>query len=127
MKYTSTCIAVSRLHSNSVALVLDDLHDLRDVLLAGIVVGSLHHHTHDRLRARLAHQNTTGIAQCFSHSLDCLLHRRVVLCSFLVSYTDILQNLPLETGFTSSFSLLMRTLFSISYHHINNLYYITSI
>ena len=56
--------------SNSVASALDSLHDLRHILLAGIVVGSLYHDAHDRFCAGLAHQNTTGVAKCISHILD---------------------------------------------------------
>jgi len=40
---TLTCIIVLKLHSDSVALVLDDLHDLKNVLLAGVVVMGFHH------------------------------------------------------------------------------------
>lgn len=68
---------------NSVASALNGLYNLRNILLAGIVVGSFHHHADKRLGARLAHQNTTGITQCFSHSFDSCLHRRVVLRSLL--------------------------------------------
>ena len=69
MKYTSTCIAVSRLHSNSVAFGLDELHDLRHILLAGIVVRGFHHHADNRLSTRLTHQNTAGIPQCLGYFL----------------------------------------------------------
>ena len=43
--------------SNSVTLALDDLHDLRDIFLAGIMVRCFHHHTNDRLSAGLTNQN----------------------------------------------------------------------
>ena len=56
--------------SDGVTLALDGLHDLRDIFLAGVVVGSLHHHADKGLGAGLTNQNTSGIAQRFSHSLD---------------------------------------------------------
>ena len=90
MKYTLVCTA---LHLNNVALGLDDLHDLRNILLAGIVVGSLHHHTDKRLGAGLTDKDTAGVTQCLSYSPDCLLHRRVVLRSLLIGHTDIFQHL----------------------------------
>ena len=94
MKYTSTYIDYPR--SDSVPLILNDLHDLRNILLAGIMVRSFHHHAHDRLRAGLAHQNTAGVAQCFCNCLDCNLHRLVVLCSLFISHTDVLKNLRVD-------------------------------
>ena len=89
-------ILVSSLHSNSITPALDSLYNLRHILLAGIVVGSFHHHADKRLGAGLAHQNAAGIAQCFSHSLDGLLHRRVILCGLLVGHTNIFQNLRVD-------------------------------
>ena len=94
MKYTSDCIYYPR--SDSVALVLDDLHDLRDIFLAGVMVRGFHHHAHYRLSTGLAHQNAAGIAQCFSNRLDCLLHRRVVLRSLFVGNANILQHLRVD-------------------------------
>ena len=80
----------------SVSLILDNFHDLRHILLAGIVVGSLHHHTHDRLRARLTDKDTASVTQCLGYGLDCCLHYFVILCSFLVGHTNILQHLRVD-------------------------------
>lgn len=93
MKYTSTCIAVSRLHSNSVTLALDDLHDLRHIFLAGIVIRGFHHHAHQRFRAGLADQNAASVAQCLGYGLDCCQHCFIILCSFLASITSIIFRL----------------------------------
>ena len=82
--------------SDGVTLALDGLHDLRDIFLAGVVVGSLHHHADKGLGAGLTNQNTSGIAQRFSHSLDGLLHCRVVLCGLFIGDADILQNLRID-------------------------------
>ena len=94
MKYTSACIYYSR--SDSVALVLDDLHDLRDIFLAGIVVRGFDHHTDNRLGTGFTHQNTTSIAKCFCHSAHGFLHSWVILCCFLIRHTDILQHLRIN-------------------------------
>ena len=67
-------ILVSGLHSNSVASALDGLHNLRHILLAGIVVGSFDHHTHNRLRTRFTDKDTASIPQCLGYGLDCCLH-----------------------------------------------------
>ena len=83
-------ILVSGLHSNSVASALDGLHNLRHVFLAGIVVGSLHHHTHDRFSAGLTDKDTASVAQCLGYGLDCCLHCFIILCSLLVGHTNIL-------------------------------------
>jgi hypothetical protein len=96
VNYTSTCIAVSRLHSDRVALVLDDLHDLRHILLAGIVVRCFHHHAHQRLSAGLTDENTADIAQSLCNGLDCLLHRRVVLRGLFVGHSDVFQHLRID-------------------------------
>ena len=42
---------------DNVSLGLDDLHDLRDILLAGIMVRCFHHNTNNRLSAGLTNQN----------------------------------------------------------------------
>ena len=41
--------------SDGVTLALDGLHDLRDIFLAGVVVGGFHHHAHQGLR-QIAHR-----------------------------------------------------------------------
>ena len=70
-KYISAKLAL-----DGVTLALDDLHDLRDILLAGIMVRCFHHHAHDRLSAGLTHQNTTSITQCLGQlAHDHLLRR----------------------------------------------------
>jgi len=60
------------------------------------MVRGFYHHADKGFCAGLPHQNTTDITQCFCNSLDCLLYRRVVLCSFLVGHTDILQHLRID-------------------------------
>ena len=69
--------------SDAVALCLDDIHHLRNVLLAGVVVGGLHHHTDHRLGAGLPDKDAAGIAQCLGHRLDSGLHGSIVLRSLL--------------------------------------------
>lgn len=89
-------ILVSGLRSNSVASALNGLHDLRYILLAGVVVRSFHHHTHNRLSTRLAHQNTASVTQCLGYGLDRFLHCFVILCGLLIGHTDIFQNLRID-------------------------------
>ena len=55
---------------DNVALVLDDFHDLRDILLAGIMVRSFHHHADNRLGAGLTHQNTASITRYFCYYIS---------------------------------------------------------
>lgn len=89
-------ILVSSLHSNSITPALDSLYDLRHILLAGVVVGSLHHHTHDRFRARFTDKDTASVTQCLGYGLDCCLHCFVILCGLLVGHTNISQNLRVD-------------------------------
>ena len=75
--------------SDNVALAFNDLHDLRHILLAGVVVKGFYHHANDRFGAGLTNQNTSGIAQRFCNCLDCLLYRRVVLCGLFASQDTV--------------------------------------
>ena len=81
---------------SSVASALDSLHDLRNVLLAGVVVGGLHHHADHRLGAGLPDKDAAGIAQCLGHRLDSGLHGGIVLRGLLIGHTDIFQHLRVD-------------------------------
>lgn len=107
MRLAGYRVLVSDLHSSSVAPVLDDFHDLRNILLAGVVVRGFHHYAHQRLRTGLADKDTTGIPQRFCHSLDRLLHRQVVLCGLFIGDADILQNLRI--AYLSSTAMWLNT------------------
>ena len=107
MRLAGYRVLVSDLHSNSVAPVLDDLHDLRHILLAGVVVRGFHHYAHQRLRTGLTDKDTTGIAQCFCHRPDCCPNGFIVLCSLLVGHTDILQHLRI--AYLSSTAMWLNT------------------
>ena len=81
---------------NRVALGLDDVHDLLDVLFAGFVLGSLDHDADQRLGAGLTDQDAACVAQSLAYGLDGGLHIGVILRSLLVGDLDVLQHLRID-------------------------------
>ena len=75
---------------NRVALGLDDVHDLLDVLFAGLVLGSLDHDADQRLGAGLTDQDAACVAQSLAYGLDGGLHIGVILRGLLVGDLDVL-------------------------------------
>ena len=81
---------------NRVALGLDDVHDLLDVLFAGLVLGSLDHDADQRLGAGLTDQDAARVAQSLAYGLDGGLHIGVILRGLLVGDLDVLQHLRID-------------------------------
>ena len=81
---------------NRVAFGLDDVHDLLDVLFAGLVLGSLDHDADQRLGAGLTDQDAACVAQSLAYGLDGGLHIGVILRGLLVGDLDVLQHLRID-------------------------------
>ena len=62
-----------------IALFANHIDNFGNIFLTSIMIRGFHHHTHHRLRARLTHQNTTGIAQSLSYCIYSFLHSRISL------------------------------------------------
>ena len=90
-------------------LLLDDVDDTIDILLADLLAGSLDHDTDDRLGAALADQDAAGGAKLFADFGDSCLDVGVILSVRLAVDTNILQDLRV-VGFSlaSMTSIILR-------------------